>query len=149
MSFAAMKPIHAQTLQLLLVEDDPSDTALTKIALDASGTAYKLHTLSSGADVLPYMTEWRKPDILLLDLSLPGKDGFEVLAELSSQPSRFGSVSIVILTGDTHCAFLTHSYGLNIAAYLTKPCTCDKIRSALVAVNRQKNHPTGHQPKHV
>ena len=131
-------------LRILLVEDDFSDIMLTEIALDATHVDYELHTLGNGADVIPYLRGQRKyqgepnPDILMLDLSLPSKDGFEILAELSINAERYRNLPIIILTGDTHCAFLKTSYDLNIAEYLTKPCTSEKIERAIIAINKHK-----------
>lgn len=127
----------AVPLDILLIEDNDSDILLTEIVLDATKIDYALHIVKSGADVLPYLRrrgrfgKAQHPDIMLLDLSLPEKDGFEVLAELASHAQKFAGIPIVILTGDSHCAFLKRSYDLNIAAYVTKPCSTEKIRAAL------------------
>lgn len=132
---AASVPIH-----ILLAEVDASDVMLTECALDAANIDYELHTLNAGTQVLPYLQgqgqycDEPKPQLLVLDLSMPGKDGFEVLADLSAKSERFGNFPIVILTGDKHCAFLKKSYDLNIVAYITKPCTAEKIRNALTAI---------------
>lgn len=138
---------HADTpvpIHILLAEDDESDITLTKYALDGAEIDYELHTLSSGAEVIPYLRgqgryrDEPKPQLLMLDLSMPGKDGFEILADLSDKPECFGDLPIVILTGDKHSSFLKKSYGLNISAYLTKPCTAEKIQSAFAAIRNTK-----------
>lgn len=132
--------------QILLVEDDASDAMLTEIALDNAEIEYSMRVLKSGSDVLPYLHHERKyyggrmPDMMLLDLSLPSMDGFEVLAKLAEQQHYFGELPIVILTGDTRCTFLKRSFGLTIAAYLTKPCSPHKIRKVFDAINRTRKH---------
>ncbi len=132
-----------QPINVLLVEDDDSDVMLAEVALENTDIDYSLRTLNSGVEVLPYLQheqkyyEGRKPDVMLLDLSLPTMDGFEVLAKLAEQSDSFGDMPIVILTGDTRCAFLKYSYGLNIAAYITKPCSSDKITRALRGIARK------------
>jgi len=136
-------PAKQPPLAILLVEDEASDRVLAKAAFDTAGLACEIQTLQDGREVLPYLQRQGKysdtcmPDVMFLDLSLPAKDGFEVLADLAEQPTRFGHLPIVILTGDTHCAFLKHSCDLTIAAYVTKPCTAEKISAALADIQRQ------------
>jgi len=140
--FPPAKLEGAVPLDILLVEDEASDALLTEHALMDARVECTLHVLEDGQWVLPYLRRQgqyrreRTPDLLLLDLSLPGKDGFELLADLAEQSATFRDLPIVILTGDTHCAFLRRSYGLNIAAYLIKPCTPAKINAALGAIRR-------------
>jgi CheY-like chemotaxis protein len=139
----ATSPHGDSPLGILLVEDEASDALLAEAALDDADLDYEMRTLQDGQEVLPYLyrqgkyRDERRPDIMFLDLSLPTKDGFEVLADLAEQPGRFGDLPIVILTGDTHCAFLKQSYGLKIAAFLAKPCTAEKINAAMAAIWRQ------------
>lgn len=138
------RPATINPFNILLVEDDASDVMLAEIALDATQLDYELHTLPNGSEVLSYLCgrgkygDKPRPDVMMLDLSLPTKDGFEVLAELSENPQRHGNLPIVILTGDTHSAFLRASYGLNIAAYVIKPCSASKIRDAMLRVQTRR-----------
>ena len=124
-------------VDILLVEDEDSDVMLTEISLLSARVKYNLHRLSSGRDVIPYLfsagkyQNAKKPAILMLDLSLPDKDGFEILAELAAMPERIKKLPIIILTADSHSMFLKHSYNLNIVAYLSKPCTAEKMRAAV------------------
>lgn len=137
-----LRASRPEPMNILLVEDDASDVMLAEIALEAARLEYDLFTLADGAEVMPYISKHGKyrdeprPDMVMLDLSLPRMDGFEVLAQLASQRRRFGDLPIIILTGDTHSAFLKSSYGLNIAAYLTKPCSAKKMREAVAAARR-------------
>lgn len=152
MGFPVEEKMHApiflttipDPMHILLAEDDASDIMLTEGALNDANVDYELHTLGNGADVLPYLRgqgkycDDPKPQLLMLDLSMPGKDGFEVLAELSAKPERFSDLPIIILTGDKHCAFLKNSYNLNIVAYLTKPCSAEKIQRAFAVIRKTK-----------
>jgi len=137
-TFNALK-IHLP-LDILLVEDEASDARLTEAALCEADIEYEMHRLRDGCEVLPFLSRLgkyqgeRTPDIMFLDLSLPAKDGFEVLSDLAGQPGRFSDLPIIILTGDEHCAFLKRSYGLYIAEYMTKPCTAKKLRAAIAAI---------------
>lgn len=120
-------------LQILLVEDEASDVLLAEYSLDLANIEYELHTLRNGSEVMPYLKrqgafrDEQKPDLLMLDLSLPKQDGFEVLASLAANAGRYRSLPIVILTGDSQCSFLRNTFALNIVAYITKPCTVEKI----------------------
>jgi chemotaxis family two-component system response regulator Rcp1 len=127
-------------LQILLVEDCASDTILTEIALDATAIDYDLQRLDNGSAVLPYLlgsgtyTRRKRPDLMLLDLTLPCKDGFEVLADMASHTDSVRNLPTIILTGDRHSAFLRCSYGLNIVAYIMKPCSDEKLLDAFARI---------------
>lgn len=143
-------PPHAQpypprvreALRVLLVEDSRSDAALTELALDAAAISYTLQVLRKGSDVLPYLKKQGKyaaaarPDVLILDLGLPGSDGFEILADLAQLPAPMRDLPIVIVTGYEHFEYIRHSYPLWIPAYLTKPFTEERIREAFAAIGR-------------
>lgn len=119
-------------LEILLVEDDPSDVMLTEYALDETYIPHRLHTVVSGEEVLSYLRREDQyanapvPDLILLDLSLPRKDGFEVLAELT-QEATFAKIPIIILTGAQHYQHILHSYSLWLSDYVPKPCSPDKL----------------------
>lgn len=135
-------------IDVLLVEDDDSDVALMDLALDAAGIACRLHVLRKGSDVLPYLTRQGKfagaprPDVVLLDLGLPGSDGFEVLAEIAQLPAPSRDVPIIILTGYEHFDYVRKSYNLWIPAYLTKPCCVDSLREAFSRISRISAKPS-------
>lgn len=124
-----------QPLQILLVEDDPSDVLLTELALDETYVPHNLHTLRSGSEVLAYLRQEGKyagaptPDLILLDLTLPQKDGFEVMTELT-QEAGFERIPIIILTGSPYSRQLMESRGLWLCDYMDKPCNPDKLIEA-------------------
>lgn len=119
-------------LNILLAEDDESDATLTGYALDETYIPHELHVIKSGDEVLAYLRKQApfehatKPDLVLLDLSLPQKDGFEVLAELT-QEAAFAHIPIIILTGAEHYRHILHSYSLWLSDYVHKPCSPDKL----------------------
>ncbi len=137
----------APSWNILLVEDDPSDVTLTKMALRSAEIPHHLHNAANGKEVLGCLNGQcapefnRTPDVVLLDLSLPDKNGFEILAEISALPNRYRSLPFVILTGSEHYRYITHTYDLWMPAYLTKPCTAEKMKEAFSAVNapRKRN----------
>ena len=125
---------------ILLAEDETSDIVLTEIALDESELDYELYTVKNGMEAVSYLRrqastpEGRMPNMLMLDLSLPNMDGFEVLtqlAELAIHSNRFSDLPIVILTGDSNSTFLKRCYGLHIVAYIVKPCSAKNIHETL------------------
>lgn len=131
---------------ILLAEDDPSDVKLTEVSLKASAIPYSLQTVNSGKDVLPHLTisdqadHFTRPNLVILDISLPDKDGFEVLAELAAERHRFRDIPFIIQTGHDHYRYITKAYDLWIPAYITKPCTADKIERALNDILRPQHH---------
>jgi len=131
-------------LNVLLVEDDDSDMMLTEMALEASNIYYSLRRLDDGTQVLPYLhhepeyANRARPDVIFLDLTLPGKDGAQILSELKAEADLYGKMPIVILTGDRNCAFLAESDELSIPAYITKPCSTEKILNVLLAIRQAK-----------
>jgi len=96
-------PYDMQPIEILLVEDNPGDVELTREALDAAKVSNKLHVVEDGADAVDFLfrrgrfTDVPRPDIILLDLNLPGKDGREVLSEIKVEPD-LSQIPVVVLT---------------------------------------------------
>lgn len=111
-------------LNLLLVEDDYGDMLMTMQAIDAAGLPYELNRITHGDEVLPYLMnamQDRLPDLILLDMGLPGKDGFEILEMLAGAPSLLRAVPIAIVTMYANFDYVRKTYDLPIYGYLTKP----------------------------
>jgi CheY-like chemotaxis protein len=125
---------------ILLVEDDPSDAALTELAINITDIPHTTHQIASGNEALSCLgghcePDFQlQPDIVFLDLSLPDKDGFAILAEIAALPPQQRDIPFVILTGSEHYQYITHSYDLWMPAYLTKPCTVEKVMQAFDSV---------------
>ncbi len=135
----AIYPAHLYytPLNILLVEDNPGDTLLTRKAIETTRVAHDIHALQRGNDVLPYLWRTRKkgadqmPDLIMLDLGLPGVDGFEVLSELGRAPASIRAVPILILTGYQEFKYVCKNYDLYFLAYLAKPCDSAVLRDIL------------------
>lgn len=129
---------------VLLVEDDPSDVALTRHALKRAYIPHHLHSVASGTDAVKALRGacWPEfslpPDVVFLDLNLPDKDGFALLAEISSMAERFHQIPFVILTKFEHYQYITRTYDLWIPAYLTKPCTPEKMMEVFAMLGRRE-----------
>ncbi len=145
-SAADAKPSHfRKMLNILLVEDTPSDEMLATEALETCGIPHRLHVLHKGRDVARYLRrsapfeKAATPDLILLDVGLPDQDGFETLTELSALPLRLRHVPIVMLTGYSQFGYAMQTYPLWIPAYLTKPCSAEKLKPILWPLWMEKN----------
>ena len=112
--------------EILLVEDNPGDIRLTKEAFKDGQIANSLHVVTDGIEALDFLyqrgdhTDAPRPDIILLDLDLPRKDGHEVLEELKGD-SDHRRIPIIILTSSDAHEDMIRSYDGYANAYLTKP----------------------------
>jgi chemotaxis family two-component system response regulator Rcp1 len=109
-----------------LVEDSPGDVRLTREAFKDAKMHINLHVASDGAEAMAFLrregehTNSPRPDLILLDLNLPKKDGREVLAELK-QSSVLKSIPVVILTTSASETDIQGSYEQHANCYITKP----------------------------
>jgi two-component system, chemotaxis family, response regulator Rcp1 len=119
-------PRDPQPIEILLVEDNPADVRLTREALTTSALWSKLNVVKDGQEALDYMRSTgqfagvARPDLVLLDLNLPKKDGREVLAEVKHDPD-LAPIPIVILTTSSAEDDVIKAYGLHANCYITKP----------------------------
>jgi CheY-like chemotaxis protein len=118
--------VHVRPVEILLVEDSPSDADLTADALSEGKVLNNLHWVEDGVEALAFLRRQGKhgdaprPDIILLDLNLPKKDGREVLAEVKADPS-LKLIPVVILTTSAAERDILRTYELNANCYITKP----------------------------
>jgi CheY-like chemotaxis protein len=115
-----------ELMTILLVEDSPADIRLTQEALRDSKIANELHIARDGVEATEFLfrqgahVDAPRPDLVILDLNLPKKDGKEVLAEVKSHP-ELHSIPIAVLTTSAAEADVLASYDLGANCYLTKP----------------------------
>lgn len=115
-----------EPIDILLVEDNPGDARLTREAFDEGRTENTLHTVSDGVTALDFLyqrgdyADAPRPEIVLLDLNLPRKNGDEVLKEVKDDPN-LRHIPIIILTSSESEEDIVKSYGHYANAYLTKP----------------------------
>ncbi|HEY6781392.1 MAG TPA: response regulator [Thermoleophilaceae bacterium] len=113
-------------VEILLVEDDPGDTLMIKEALEHNKVRNRLHCVSDGVEAMAFMrnegeyADAPRPDLVLLDLNLPKKDGREVLAEVKQDP-ELRLIPVVVLTTSKAEEDILRSYKLHANAYVTKP----------------------------
>ena len=113
-------------IELLLVEDNAADVALTEEAFEESSRPVNITHLDNGEEALCYVRgEGQhagrvRPDIILLDLNLPRLDGWEVLDFVKSTP-RYQSIPVIVLTTSTAPQDIHRAYSLHANAFMAKP----------------------------
>jgi two-component system, chemotaxis family, response regulator Rcp1 len=115
-----------QSIEILLVEDNPGDVDLTKEALESAKVRNRLHVVDDGAKAIDFLfkrgeyADVPRPDIILLDLNMPKKDGRQVLEEIKADP-QIADIPVVILTTSQAEEDILRSYQLHANCYITKP----------------------------
>jgi two-component system, chemotaxis family, response regulator Rcp1 len=121
-----------QPINILLVEDNPGDVRLTVEALKEGRVRNQLSVVSDGVEALAFLrnqgpyTDAPRPDLMLLDLNLPKKDGREVLAEIKDDPN-LRRIPVVVLTTSEAEADVLKSYALHANCYITKPVDLEQF----------------------
>jgi CheY-like chemotaxis protein len=115
-----------QAIEILLVEDNPGDVELTEEALNGGKVRNRLHVVTDGVEAMAFLRREGKyadaptPDLILLDLNLPRKDGREVLAEIKADP-HLGRIPVVVLTTSEAERDVLQTYELHANCFVTKP----------------------------
>jgi len=122
---------YPRPITILMAEDDPDDRQMTKEAFDESMLANDLRFVEDGAELMDYLHRRGKyadpsasprPGLILLDLNMPRKDGWEALREIKADP-QLRALRVVILTTSKSEEDILRSYDLSVASYITKPVT--------------------------
>lgn len=126
-------------MQILLVEDNAADVRLTQEALKDAKVLNDLHVARDGVEAMDFLLrrggheDAPRPDIVILDLNLPRKDGKEVLAEMKGDPALRG-IPVAVLTTSEAEADVLESYDLGANCFLTKPVDLDQFLKVVQAV---------------
>ena len=126
-------------IEILLVEDNPGDVRLTKEALKEGKVCNKLHVAEDGDKALAFLRQGGsyagapRPDLILLDLNLPKRDGRELLAEIKTDPS-LRRIPVVILTTSRAEEDILKTYDLHANCYITKPVDLEQFIGVVKAV---------------
>jgi len=121
-----------KAVEILLIEDNPGDVRLTIEALKESKILNNLHVAVDGIEAMSYLNREGKfkdeprPDLIILDLNLPKKDGREVLEEIKEDES-LKKIPVVILTTSEAEQDIIKSYELHANCYITKPVNMDQF----------------------
>ena len=119
-------------IDILLVEDSEGDARLTREALADAKVRNNLYRVRDGVEAMDYLarrdgfTDAVRPDLILLDLNMPRKDGREVLSEIKHHPD-LKTIPVVILTTSAADQDVLNSYGMHAKCYITKPVDFDQF----------------------
>jgi CheY-like chemotaxis protein len=123
---------NVQSVDILLVEDNPGDARLVQEAMRRAKIINMVHVVEDGVDAMDFLrrqgrfAEVPRPDLVLLDLNLPKKDGREVLAEIKADPD-LKRIPVVVLTTSDDEEDVLRAYNLHANCYITKPVNFEKF----------------------
>ncbi len=123
---------NTEPIKILMVEDNPGDARLAQEALKDSKINNSLYHVEDGEEAMRFLrrqaeySDAPQPDLVLLDLNLPRKDGREVLAEIKEDP-KLKLVPVVVMTTSEAERDLVKSYDLHANAYVVKPMSLDQF----------------------
>ena len=135
-SYNSLRPIH-----VLLVEDSPTDLLMTREALERSKVLLDIHTVEDGVKTMEFLRRTGKyanaprPDLILLDLNLPKKDGREVLEEIKQDP-KLKVIPVVILTTSKADEDITRTYQAHASCFITKPVGFANFNEMMRSIER-------------
>lgn len=133
------EPSVAWPIDILLVEDSPSDVELTREGLHEVKLRNRLHVLTNGVDAVAFLRRQGafvnapRPGLILLDLNLPRKSGREVLAEIKADES-LKTIPVVVLTSSADEQDIRQAYGLHANCYVTKPIDFAQLAKVVRAI---------------
>ena len=127
------------SVEVLLVEDDPADALMIQEALAQSAVTVHLHMAVDGEQALRFLRQTHefagvpRPDLVILDLNLPRRGGLEVLAEVKTDSSLL-AIPVVILTTSHAQSDIQRSYSMHANSYVTKPLDFDSFSAAIAQI---------------
>ena len=128
-----------QPIEILLVEDNPADVRLTTEALKEEKIYNNLHVVTDGVEAIAFLRREGKyakavrPDLILLDLNLPKKDGREVLKEIKND-DNLKIIPVVVLTVSKSEEDILKSYNLHANCYITKPVDLNQFMKVIRSI---------------
>ncbi len=128
------KPIH-----ILLVEDNEGDILLTRVALENAAVDFKLSVITDGKEAIDFLSKKENtlagelPELILLDINLPKKNGHEVLSFINATPA-LKNIPVVMLTTSSSQNDIDLAYASNAAGFITKPSDLSDFLNAVAGV---------------
>jgi CheY-like chemotaxis protein len=132
--------MEGSLLQVLLVEDNPGDVRLTEEAFKDAKVQLEMHVAGDGIEAMEFLrregkfAESPRPDLILLDLNLPRKDGRDALAEIKCDPSLM-TIPVVILTTSASDVDIESSYMLHANCYISKPVDMEGFLTVVKSID--------------
>lgn len=131
--------VKDKVIDILLVEDNPADVRLTQEAFKTTTVPNHLHVVRDGAEAMAFLEQEGRfaavprPDMILLDLNLPKKDGREVLALIKQDP-EYKRIPVVILTTSKAEVDIAHTYDHHANCFITKPADLDAFLDVVKSI---------------
>lgn len=135
-----MSTMSVSPIEILLIEDNPGDVILTREAFERLKIQNVLHVVADGQEALDYLKRRppyetaTKPQLILLDLNLPGVDGREVLEEIK-RDEALKAIPVVVMTSSEAEADVVRSYELHANCYIGKPLDLEGFMSVVSAID--------------
>ncbi len=135
---------NEKSIILLLADDDPDDREMTRRALDKHRLANDFYTVPDGEELLDFLHHRGKyappaasptPGIVLLDLNMPKKDGYEALAEIKADPA-LRRIPIVVLTTSNAEQDISRAYDLGSNSFISKPISLSKLADVMMVLGQ-------------
>jgi two-component system, chemotaxis family, response regulator Rcp1 len=130
-----------ESIDILLVEDNPGDVRLTKEALRDGKIINSMSVVANGVEALDFLrrrgryADAARPDVILLDLNLPRKDGREVLADIKNDP-ELKRIPVVVITSSSAETDILKSYNLGANCYVTKPVDLEQFVTVVKSIEQ-------------
>ena len=130
---------NGSMIEILLVEDNPGDVRLTQEALKEAKVQNKLHVANDGVEAMEFLRNEGKfknvprPDLILLDLNMPRKNGLEVLSDIKGDDD-LKKIPVVILTVSKNEEDILNSYSLHANCYITKPVDLNQFLNVVKSI---------------
>jgi CheY-like chemotaxis protein len=131
--------MHGRPVEILLVEDNPADIRLTREAIKEFKIHNTLHVITNGVEALAFLrreggyADAARPDLVLLDLNLPKKNGLDVLKEIKTDEA-LQHIPVVILTASKADQDVLDAYYLHANCYITKPVGLDQFEKIVRSI---------------
>ena len=132
-------PEKVRPVEILLVEDSPTDAMFAREALEFSKVCNNLQAVTDGVEAMAFLRREGKyakvprPDLILLDLNLPKMDGREVLSKIK-EDERFKTIPVVVLTSSKDEVDVLKAYGLHANCYIVKPVDFEKFAEVVKTI---------------
>jgi chemotaxis family two-component system response regulator Rcp1 len=130
----------AYPIEILLVEDNPGDVRLVQEAMRAAKMRNRMSVVEDGVDAMAFLrreghfADAPRPDLILLDLNLPRKDGREVLAEVKADP-QLRRIPVVVLTTSQAEEDVLRAYDLHANCFVTKPVQFEQFMQVVQVID--------------
>jgi chemotaxis family two-component system response regulator Rcp1 len=131
---------NTRSIEILLVEDNPGDARLTLEAMREAKMSNRIHVVEDGVEAMEFLRrqgrfgDAPRPDLILLDLNLPRKDGREVLAEVKADPD-LKRIPVVVLTTSRAEEDVVRAYDLHANCYVTKPVDLEQFMKIVALID--------------